>query len=340
MRIKLKDIAEATGLSVSTVSRALNDTQSDKVRPETIEKINSAIRRLGSYNTLGEIEAKTSIGIVLASKTLSFAHPVFAEMFNKLATNIYDKQYTVRYVIAESNIGMDSLTEIICTTPVAGIVVVGPMKPEMFEMLKSNSSNLIYCSVNCSDYDVDQIVVNGYKACVSLVNHFVALGYKKIAYIGPLKNIAFEDNEHQRYMGYKDALKSYQLEPDPLFAHQARDTTEDGYAAMYKLINTKHLPDAIICTGDSIAIGVIRAAHEHNIKIPEDLAIAGMDNIKLASYTTPSLTTIDIQMTHLINLAIELLIDKIENQLTDPINLEIPFDLVIRESCGYKLKHI
>ncbi|ONI47560.1 hypothetical protein AN644_04780, partial [Candidatus Epulonipiscium fishelsonii] len=325
------------GLSISTISRALNEEHVDKVKPESQQKINIALQKLG-YSTQKTLilEQPKSIGIILSSKIKTLSHLLFSEMISNLENAIYRKGYKVQYIIAESSIDSTILEEIIITNSVSGVICLGPLNQSLLDILQNHIVHIIYSSVNYTDLEVDQVVLNGYKAASTIVDHFCSIKYTKIAYIGPMKNIAYPKNEHERFRGYKDALKMHNLDFDPTIVFNSLDEIEDGYSAMYKLLNLKNLPQAVLCTGDSIAIGAMRAAQENHIEIPGQIALAGMDNLKISSYLSPSLTTIDIQMTHLVNLTVAMLIDKIEGKLTERIKLEVPFDLVIRESCGYK----
>ncbi|ONI45614.1 hypothetical protein AN640_04305 [Candidatus Epulonipiscium fishelsonii] len=339
MKIKLKDLAKETGLSMSTISRALNEEQADKVKPESQQKINIALQKLGYSNQKSiRLEQLKLIGIILASNIKSLSHLLFSEIISNLEHNIYKKGYKVQYIIAESSMDSNVLENIISSNSVAGVICLGPLNQNLLNILQKYIIHIMYSSMNYTDLNVDQVVLNGYKAASTIVDHFCSINYTKIAYIGPIKNIAYQKKEHERFIGYKNALEAHNLIFDSTMVFNSLDEIEDGYSAMYKLLNLKQLPEAVLCAGDSIAIGAIRAAKENYVEIPKQIALAGMDNLKISSYLSPSLTTIDIQMTNFINLTIDMLIDKIEGKLTEPIKLEVPFDLIVRESCGYKLQ--
>ncbi len=337
MRITLSDIAKEVGISIATVSRAVNPETSSKVKPATIAKINEAMNKLGyipDSEIIKKIPTENSIAVILTG-TKSFSHYLFAEMMDFLQACVHNSNYKLRYVIAESSVSKEKFRQIISESPVSGAVILGPVTDDTFAFLKSKIANLIYTGVNSTRYDIDEVICNGAKSITSLYEHFYSIGYRKIAYIGPVVKTANNSVVHPRYISYLKSLASKKIEVDMSMVQASYDTTEEGYTAMYRMINNESLPDAIICAGDNIAIGVIRAAKENNVSIPKDIAIVGMDNIKMAQYLTPSLTTINVPKKDLSSLAIKMLIDRIEGKSSSVSIVEMPFDIIIRESCGY-----
>lgn len=343
MSITLKDIADEVGVSISTVSRALSSDMADKVKPATKSRIHDAMKRLG-YNISGfqesspSFHANYSVGIILASSDKSFSHPFFAEMLSALQHEFYKTNYFIEYILAESSMPEDKFRDTIINSSVSGAILLGRMDPKLLNFFKSNIPSLVYTGVNYVGHDTDEVICNGYDAVATLYEHFFSLGYQKIAYIGPINTSSAAKNDYQRFNSYEHCLELYHSPACKDHIQIAMDTMEDGYAAMCRIINSRNLPDAIICASDSTAIGVMRAAAEHEIKIPDDIAIAGIDNIQQSQFLVPSLTTVNVPKSELSRLAVNMLLDKIQNKRQKNIRLDIPHDLIIRESCGFRLR--
>lgn len=339
MSIKLKDIANEVGLSISTVSRALNEETSDKVKPSTKIQIEYAMKKLG-YNqniTPNFIPRNDnpSIGIILASTRKSFDHEYFAEMLNALLIELYKSNCQVGYVLAQASLDEETFKNVLQTTPVTGAIIMGRLNDKLLSFLKQNIGHIVYTGVNYIGHDTDEVTCNGYNAIQTLYDHFKFIGYNDIGYIGSTANPNESKNDFQRFDSYMHCIKLYGDTYKKEHVENSDETNDGGYEAMKKMILAHQVPKAIICTSDSIAIGVIHAANEHNINIPKDVAIAGIDNLNLSQYLSPPLTTVDVPKAELSRLAINMLLDKISNNREKNIRLDIPGELIIRASCGY-----
>lgn len=355
MAVTLKDIAQDVGVSISTVSRAINGDPVKKVKASTSKKIAASMARLGyiddsfaselgiNTNATNELVVQTqsnngtaerSVGIILASSDKNFSHPFFAEMLNHLQGQIYKNGYIVEYVISESSVGEQKLCEIVSKRPVSGAILMGRLSESLLDFFKANIAHLVYTGVNYLGHNTDEVVCNGINAISILYEHFVSIGYSRIAFIGPLATPDGNRNDYHRYMSYVNCLKQHDTPLNKQFVKSAPDTTESGYGAMLDMLSAREWPEAIICAADSIAIGVMRAAYERNVSIPADIAVAGIDNIEISQFLIPSLTTVNVPKLELCRLSVNMLIDKIENRRDKNVRLDIPSDLIVRESCG------
>ena len=172
-----------------------------------------------------------------------------------------------------------------------------------------------------------------------MVNHLIGLGHTRIGFIGtsPVDRFSL-----RRYQGYAAALEQagiavisgYTVGPReaPAFA-----TQEDGFEGMMRLAKLKRPPTAVFARNDFAAIGALRAAHKLRLRVPEDVAIAGFDNIPLAAFTTPPLTTVEQPIAEQGSTAAEFLLDRIEKRYTDSARrVCMPCKLVVRQSTESK----
>lgn len=140
----------------------------------------------------------------------------------------------------------------------------------------------------------------------------------------------------KRFEGYLQVLKEHNLEYGKELTMESINTEESGYEAMRKLLESSSIPTAVFVANDLDAIGAMKAAKEKGLKIPEDISFIGFDDIQLASYTEPTLTTVRQPIYEMGTTAISLLVRLIEGEEKEPLKVELPTRLIIRESSGGK----
>jgi len=177
------------------------------------------------------------------------------------------------------------------------------------------------------------VLCDAYRAARCAVDYLIGLGHKKIGYLGSTQQKYQVFNEH-RYQGYLDALGDAGLPIDDAWVIDTPLTTPGGYANMQEMMRHGHLPTAIFCGNDSVALGVMKALSEHDIAVPHDISIIGFDNIEMSAYSHPALTTIAIPTKELGRIAVKVMLDKLETSRSYPLKVYLPFSLVERESCA------
>ena len=174
--------------------------------------------------------------------------------------------------------------------------------------------------------DVDNV-----SAAVKATRHLISLGYKRIAHItGNLDSTVTLD----RLQGYKTAMLNAGLAIDESLIVEGDFSEGSGYAAMKKLLPLK--PDAIFAASDIMAVGAIRAMREAGLRVPEDVAMVGFDDVPVAGQINVQLTTIKQPITRFGMKAVDLLIDLIENGTKPARRIILDTELIIRDSCGSK----
>jgi len=177
--------------------------------------------------------------------------------------------------------------------------------------------------------DVNFLDVDNIQAARKATLHLLRLGYKRVATItGSQDQVVGFD----RYQGYLNALQDYDRTIRPELVADGDFTEEGGYHAMARLLPQK--PDAVFAASDMTAYGAMRAIHEANLRIPEDVAVVGFDDIPASARTTPALTTVRQPVQQMGSKAAEVLINVIENDINTTQKLIMDTELVVRESCG------
>jgi LacI family transcriptional regulator len=177
--------------------------------------------------------------------------------------------------------------------------------------------------------EVSYVDVDNRQSAREMVSYLMRLGYKRVGTVaGPQNQIAGSD----RLQGYQLAHRNRGIAPESALISFGDFTEEGGYAAMQQLLSA--LPDAVFVASDAMAVGALRALRDAGKRVPEDIAIAGFDDIPIAARTDPPLTTVRQPIPRMGAVAAETLIDMISNPDPLPRRVILPTELVIRASSG------
>ncbi len=293
-RVGLRDIAEALNVSITTVSRALNDKfdinpETKKVILEKAEELNyrpnafAVSLRKNEYNT---------IGVILPT----IDHYFFSTVLKGIMNKAHNSNYLV--LIGESGHQTDKEQQIMdqfinhCVTGVIISTTVGSEVKDTLEPLRRRRIPFIQVDRPAGDKDDPYVRYDDEKGAFLATEHLIDRGFKKIALIkGPdICNIS-----NARLSGYQLAMEKYNLPFDPRFVKSGNniDFAENGYHLARQVLLAKNRPDAIFTITDELATGVYRAAKELNLRIPDDLGIVGYSNSKISTHLSPPLTTVE-----------------------------------------------
>lgn len=328
----LKDVAKKAGVAISTASYALNNDP--RVSNRAKEKVLEAARKLG-YRPNGiarnlKKQKTDTIGLFLNDLGGPFYSEIIRGVQEVVTSNGYD-------LIACSTYGGINSTayRFFEEKRVDGAILLGPSIPDnlIIEVAREDFPIVVLDRELHVDY-VYNVLIDNKNGAYSAVNHLINLGYRKIGCLsGPTNSY---DNQ-KRMEGFKKALQEKEVPFVSNWVVQGKFTEEGGYHAMKVLLTNEQLPEAIFSANDEMAIGAIKALEEAGMSVPDDVAVVGFDDIRLASYINPQLTTVahpkyewGTMATHMIFQALKGGVQK------DAVWLST--SLVVRESCGSKKK--
>ncbi len=341
MAAKLKDIAQASGVSISTVSRVLNGISTRRSNDATSQRVIRAAREMGYWAEIpaklkalaeGSGHAAYSIGCILTSDHETFVSPFFSSLLAGIQNTLALIGDHLEYKLFVMNIVDRGFSVFMESTHLDCGIMLGRTSLENITLLKNKIPNLVYAGVNSIGSDFDEVLCDGYSGAVRAVQYLIGLGHRKIGYIGSTQQRYQVFNEH-RYQGYLDAMAQAGIKVDEDYVIDTFLTSPDGYASMLEFINRKTVPTAIFCGNDTVALGVMKALSERGFSVPDDISIIGFDNIEMAAYTHPSLTTIAVPTKELGRFAVKIMLDKLETGRDYAIKVNLPFTLIERESC-------
>lgn len=347
MKVKLKDVAAAAGVSVSTVSRVLNGDRERPASEATMNKIWSAVSELGyvpNQNAQklvkGEDEAlagKGKIGVLYTSTSDIKTDPFFSCIGIGIQQELRNHGYEMAFALATYHMDYGNIYNYIMSHPAEGIIITGRFEKEILNLVKQNFKYIIYTGANSVDAGFDEVICDGYSGARTAIAHLLDEGHTRIGYVGYVHDEAVESqlvNEH-RYRAYRDLLDQVNIKRHEADVVHTRLYTTSSFEAMSRYleeVDHKDMPTAFYCANDATAFGVMKALQQYGLRIPEDVAVIGLDDVEMAKFVTPTLSTVSIPRKSLGIQAVKTLIDKIESRRDYPMRIDLPFDLKVRES--------
>ena len=337
MVVKLKDIAQKSGVSISTVSRILSNDTSRKSKQETIDMVVQVAREMGYFEqrpfapVVGSSLHTFTLGCIFTSDHESFLSPFFSQILAGIQKEILALGERYQIAFTTYNIADAGYRQAINQGHLDGAIVLGRTTLENISYIKAHIPYVVYAGLNRIGQDFDEVLCDARKGVARCVEYLYGLGHRNMGFIGPTLKKHPVFNEH-RYAGFIDGLTSFGLTADPAFVYDSFLTAGDGYEGMREMVSKGRLPSAIICANDTVATGVLKALGEAKITVPSQVSVIGFDNIDNSAYLTPSLTTIDVPKAELGRYATKILLDRILDKRTYPLQVTLPFTLIERES--------
>jgi LacI family transcriptional regulator len=329
------EIAKLAGVSPTTVSKVINNY------PDVSDKTRAKIKKiLDEENFLPNSQAQFlstkrtwTLGIVYF-EDLGFGlnHPFFSGVIEAFKRQADKHGYSLLFGSKNDRLKNDTFLEYFKYRCVDGIAIIctDPSDKETLELIKSDFPIVVIDMLNKNTSTVSSDSIEG---CNLAVKYLYDLGHRKIAHIAGSSN---SDNWQSsiRKKGYVKAMKKLNLEiPEGYIADGVNFDVPGGYKAMKELLKLKDRPTAVFAACDKIAFGAIDAMKEEGVNIPEDISIIGYDDIEIAKYITPKLTTIRQNREEIGKTAVDLLVKQINEKAKLKINKIIPVEIVVRDSC-------
>ncbi|MHB8280147.1 MAG: LacI family DNA-binding transcriptional regulator [Candidatus Humimicrobiaceae bacterium] len=332
----IKDIAKEADVSISTVSRTFN--KPELVNKDTRDKIQRIIKKHEYFpsiiaRSMRNQKTKT-IGVLIPD----FMNYYYSEWINCVELEIRKNGYLAIIASTKNNIDIEKeyVKEFLERKADGLIISFYKTYLENYSYIKKISKKIpiIVMDQPTGDLPVSAVYADAYSGFRKLTKHIIDNKYKKIAFI---KSYADYSVANCRYQGYLDESIANKCDVDYNLVEECDFTATSAYNAAKRLF-LKTKPEAIICASDLIAIGAMRFVLEKKLKIPEDIAIAGYDNIELSRLMTPRLTTVKEPIKQMAKTAVKLLIKKINNSEVKNKNICLEVNLIIRESTIAKNK--
>jgi DNA-binding LacI/PurR family transcriptional regulator len=321
--VTLDDVAHLAGVSYQTVSRVLN--HSAQVSPRTRAKVEAAMQQLNYVpnRVAQQLAGKATRTLGLATSDLALMAPA------QIASAIHERAATHGYhlVIAMANAAgsaQDTVNELLAQR-VDALLINLPLDAEQAAQVQQQcgSKPVLFLDVE-QHADVAQCQYQSESGAQQAVEHLIALGHRQIGVLnGPISSAS----ARARFHAWQQALARHQLEP--VCVLNGDWSAASGYQALLQLLPNR-LPQALLVANDQMALGAMRALHQHGVKIPAEMSIIGYDDTAESAWYQPPLTTVRQDLQQLGAVSVDWLLAELEGESTQPVRLET--ELVLRET--------
>lgn len=328
------EIAKKACVSSATVSRVINNHKS--IRKETKQKVMKVLKEMNYYPHAGARNLRTK-----RTHMISLIIPdIENQFFPALARGVQDRARELGYYMLLCNTDEGESEEIsymnmLREHHIDGFIITPSgakiNKKSNEYLFKSKKDNLPFIMIGhrLEDPTIDMVTVDTEEGAYEAVRHLIRLGHQRIGCLaGPIS----KGLSRGRLRGYRKALTDHGLKTDEDLIVEGDLRQGSGYTQMKQLLGIKDPPTGIFAINDMVAIGAVKAIEEKKLRIPKDIAVAGFDDIPLASIVKPSLTTVVQPKYEMGRIASEVLINRIEKRIQEPQRIILKTRLVVRES--------
>lgn len=331
------DVARLAGVSRTTVSLVLNDVPDVKISPETRQRVLDAARQLNYYPDVSArrlVSGKThTIALVWhRGPDATYRDAFLPGLLQGItrAARYYDYHLLFRPI--ELDDPDDAYVELARGHHTDGLVLSGPRSddPHLLDLYQDGFPLVLHGQLPGTD--IPSVDVDNVRGAIQAVRHLLALGHRRIGLItnAPLAYTS----SRQRLDGYRQALEDAGLTYDPDLVRFGNFDEESGRKAMASLLDLPSPPTAVFIASDMVAIGALRAIWDRRLRVPQDVAVVGFDDIAAARFISPPLTTIRVPAFGLGWAAGELLVRIIEQDPPEQTQVLLETELIVRQSCG------
>jgi len=342
-KVTSKQVAQRAGVSQTTVSFVLNQVDNSNISEETRQRVLQAAQEL---NYVPDMAARAlargrsnNIAIILGQPHRRvFIDEYFPTVLTGLNQITQQHGFRILVELVDDSRPPDAYGNLIRGQEVAGIIVnfSRPRPEDISSLVACVAERLPIVALNEWHPDIYSVSVDKLEGVRKVMGHLLRLGHRRIAGI----SYAPRSSPHAmlRLEVYREMLESAGVDYDASLVRFGEFDPETGYEAMRSLLHTSTLPTAVFAMNDMMAFGAIAAIREHGLRVPEDIAVTGFDDIRLARFATPPLTTVYEPDREHGRRAGQMLIDLINGIIPAEPHVRLDTQLVVRRSCGAYLE--
>lgn len=325
----MRDVAELAGVSVQTVSCVVNNTGA--ISAETRERVWSAIEHLHYRRDPIARSMRTKQTRLIGLLVLNITNPILSVLASAVEAAAMANGYrVVLYNIGEDMRRQREYLAAAAEGPIDGLIIVNAIDhAETLAFLEKE--NLAAVLIDCvATTRIPSVAVDNVRAAYLATEHAITFGHRRIAHIAGSSTLLIA---RQRQQGYQQALADYGLTYQNVIVSTSEQWNyRAGYQATQELLRSDPAPTAVFAASDEMAIGAYRALTEAGLRVPVDISVIGFDDIDVSAFVVPALTTIRQPYVEIASQSVTLLLKRISGELTEPTQITLPPELVIRQS--------
>ncbi len=327
--VTIRDIAREAGVSINTVSRALNDKPDINV--ETKKKVLEVADRLGYIRDATAVSLRYGLTRVIGVILEDSSNPFYSEVLKGIEMAAKKKKFNVIFMNTERSYELENeAIKTMIGRRVDGMIISPTQeKCDDIKLLSEKGIPFVVLGVHFDELDVPEIYTDDEKGGYLATKHLIEIGRRRILF---LNGFTYKSVAKMRLNGYRKALKEFGLEYDESLVYEIEEGYESAYNKVKELLKKGISFDSIFCFNDVFAIGAIGALKEKGIKVPQDIAVVGYDDIYFSKFISPSLTTVKIDKILEGKLAFEMLHGILTKKIGKNVKNVLDVELIVRES--------
>lgn len=335
--VTLRELAKKADVSASTISKVLNEkTTRVPISEGTQERIRTLAKKFGYQPSILARALKTKKTEIVGVLVLDMSDPYYNTVLYEIDRTL--DQYKHRLLLSsayQSPRREELYIEMLQSKYIDGILIIGGPHPSgnrALRELKRTRVPVVSIGERWTGPKIGCVTINFASGGFKATEHLIKLGHRSIAHIAeeaPLLNVKTRED------GYMSAMNKYDLS-EQCSVQRSNRTAEGGYRAMKKVLEHPEVPSAVFCYNDIVALGVLRAIKEHDLRVPEDIAVIGFDDLPTSAYYEPPLTTMHVFQSESGKSGVELLMRMMKKEITNDEDIQIEPEIVIRKSCGFE----
>lgn len=328
--VKIKDVADAAGVSTATVSRVL--ANKPHVRQEVKARVMKVVKKLNYRPNRVARSLRSQKSTIIGLIVSDIENPFFQQVGRAVEDAAHEQGYSVMLCNNDEDPDKEQrYLHLIRDENLAGIIL-SPTRQTADNFSATSELNIpmVVIDRRVSNADVDNIIIDNVQAAQTITTHLIEHGYRRI---GAIFGIGSTTGRERRE-GFVQALKAHDLQPSTDVVKYANPREDDGFNTTLKLLQLPEPPEAILTSNSLLAAGALRALRESKKTIPEEVAFASFDETTWAKLVVPALTVIKQPTYEIGRTATDLLIKRIQDPTRSTREVTLKSKLIVRQSCG------
>lgn len=333
-RPRMVDVARVAGVSQKSVSNVLNGYE--HVSPELRAKVERAIGLLGYVPNSAARTLRTGRTGVIALAVPNLSAPYFAELASHLTDAAEERGFTILIDETDGDEDREALIARGLRHQVIDGVVLSPLAMDPASIAAAaRDIPMVLLGERELPASVDHVAIDNVAAAREATEHLLGLGRRRIATVGaPLDDVAASTGS-LRLRGYRAALADAGIREEGIVVPTRRLLRHHGVEAAERLLGAVRPPDAVFCFSDMLAFGVMHALRMRGVRVPDDIAVVGFDDVTEAAYSNPTLTSVHLDRRRIARAALDVLVERLDGSRAQPAGrVVVEHWLVVRESTG------
>lgn len=338
----IKDVARVAGVSTATVSRILNADKSYKATQDTKEKVwkaatdlnyvpNQAAKHLSRQGDKrnSNLGTNAKIGCILCVTREKYTDPYFMAILSGVEAKLIENGYNLSVIRTYAELQDRSILYNTLGEALTGLIVMETLSDDIYKVIKEAVPYVV--GIDTQHKEIDNVCYDRFEAAEKAVKHLIERGHRRIAFLGGA-DIPSTLRREKRYKGYLNALEDAGIAEDTSIVRNCEWDSKLCYSQTLELLNRPDRPTAFFAASDLMGMIAMNAICEHNLKVPEDIAVMGLSNIEMSMYSNPPLSTVEVPKTEMGGVAVEILISRMKGDTSLPKKIILPTELIVRNS--------